>query len=339
MKVIQARNVNHALSYALEHLLYDGIREKSRNGDVLVATGPVMTIYEKPTERVLFSPVRDANPFFHLMESLWMLAGCNDLAFPLMFNSRFKEYSDDGVVVHGAYGHRWRRWFGMDQLAHITAELREKPESRRAVLAMWSPYGDLCKLQDKSGKVFGGLAARDVPCNTHAYFDLRGGKLNMTVCNRSNDAIWGAYGANAVHFSVLLEYLAAWIGVPVGVYRQFSNNLHAYLDIYGRDDLCAIKNEASCVDYYQEAKVTPASLVSTPIESWNKDLIDFIATPDCWRAYKDPFFNEVARPMYLAWRNRKEKTGSGLAEIERVTAPDWKLACTLWIARREKRKN
>jgi thymidylate synthase len=54
--------------------------------------------------------------------------------------------------------------------------------------------------------------------------------LDLTVLCRSNDVVWGAYGANAVHFSVLQEYLAGRIGVDVGVMYQFSNNYHGYVD-------------------------------------------------------------------------------------------------------------
>ena len=50
----------------------------------------------------------------------------------------------------------------------------------------------------------------------------------MSIVNRSNDMIWGAYGANAVHMSMLLEYMAAMTGFQVGIYYQISNNLHAY---------------------------------------------------------------------------------------------------------------
>jgi len=54
--------------------------------------------------------------------------------------------------------------------------------------------------------------------------------LNMTVFNRSNDMVYGALGANVVHFSVLQEYMAACIGVEVGTYYQVSSNMHVYLD-------------------------------------------------------------------------------------------------------------
>jgi hypothetical protein len=52
----------------------------------------------------------------------------------------------------------------------------------------------------------------------------------MTVSNRSNDLIWGTYGANMVHFNLLLTYVAAAVGVPKGYYHQVSSNTHLYMD-------------------------------------------------------------------------------------------------------------
>ena len=81
---------------------------------------------------------------------------------------------------------------------------------------MWNPWGDL----DSS--------SIDIPCNTNIYFKIREGELQMTVCNRSNDMIWGAYGANAVHMAVLQEYVAAQLDVPMGKYYQISDSFHVY---------------------------------------------------------------------------------------------------------------
>lgn len=345
MKVFEVDNVNEAVARSLPYLLAEGLRETSRNGDVIVAPGPVMTIYNKPCERVLFSQTRDANPFFHLMESLWMLCGRNDLAFPLYFNKRFAGYSDNGMHIHGAYGHRWRKWFGIDQLGIIVRELQKNPDSRRAVLTMWSPLGDLVPLDlGNHEPSTGGLKGKDVPCNTQCYFDLRQGKLNMTVTNRSNDAIWGAYGANVVHFSVLQEYLASWLEVEVGVYRQFSNNFHVYLDVYNEEKLQKIASESWESDYYKHPSLPIRTeqceafpLMSEGIDNFNEDLLDFFGAPDVRRGYRDPFFGEVAVPMYLAWEERKMKQGNGLRWIEEISATDWKLACLHWIARRERK--
>lgn len=349
MLTITAQNVNTAVAQALPYLIKEGEREESRNGTVLVAPEPVCTVYMQPLERVLFSPIRDANPFFHLMESLWMLAGRNDVTFPAFFNKRFSEYSDDGYIVHGAYGYRWRVLFGMDQLAHLADELTNKPTSRRAVLQMWNALGDLTPVQVKAYEsnediLVGGIASKDVPCNTHAYFDVRHGKLNMTVLCRSNDVVWGAYGANAVHFSMLLEYMAAMIGVQVGIYRQFSNNFHMYTELYGYgiDKLEAMAKEAGSTNYYNEnidggaVHVTPYPLVSTDIKSWNTDLRNFMRNPKGATTYGDDFFNKVAVPMFRAWDERKAKGGNGLKFIDQIAADDWRLACTQWACRREK---
>lgn len=357
MTIIEAENLSDATAQGLRYLLQEGIRESSRNGTVIVAPHPVMTVYQNPTQRVLFSGLRDANPFFHLMEALWMLAGRNDLAFPTYFNQRFKEYSDDGEKVHGAYGHRWRAHFGYDQLEVIARELKTNPATRRCVLAMWdsTPTTNMVKAtgfnEPTTIETYGAndlnlamSGGKDVPCNTHIYFDVRGGVLNMTVCCRSNDVVWGAYGANAVHMSILQEYMAAWVGVPVGVYRQFSNNYHAYTDVYNEDALQAIAKDAKYTDYYTKPAplagiprhmVTPYPLVNGKVGTWNNDLADFLEDPLGVRTYNDEFFNMIAQPMYAAWHARKEKTGTGQEQVSLMADSDWKLACVQWIQRRE----
>jgi hypothetical protein len=141
-KVIVAQNVNHAFRDALWWIKVAGVPEDSRNGPVLVAPGPVITEYQYPLERVLFNPVRDANPVFHLMESLWMLAGESKLDFILPFNARMASYGENGIQW-GAYGRRWNGYFGVNQIQLIIDELTANPNSRRAVIGMWDPMLDL----------------------------------------------------------------------------------------------------------------------------------------------------------------------------------------------------
>lgn len=339
MKVIEARNVNDAVAQAIPYLLSHGIREESRNGVVLVAPTPVCTIYQRPKERVLFSALRDANPFFHLMEALWMLDGRNDLAFPRTFNQRFGEYSDDGKTVWGAYGWRWKEFFGYDQIDLIVEELRRNPLSRRCVLSMWNamPVQNRSLEHDLHWAMNGG---KDVPCNTNAYFDVRGGKLNMTVCNRSNDVIWGAYGANVVHFSILQEYMAARIGVEVGVYRQVSNNFHAYTDIYNEQKLQQIAEEANGTNYYltnPHMKIVPIAATETAAAQLQDCICEFIEESD---PIGDTFLSVVAEPMLLAWRAHKlgdYKAAKNYIGI--MPNCDWKLAAHAWLVRREEKQH
>jgi len=347
MFVIDATNVNEALPKGILHLLEAGVTEDSRNGKVLVAPTPVCTVYRKPLERVLFSPLRNANPFFHVMEALWMLGGHHDLKFPLEFNSRFAEYSDDGQSVFGAYGWRWREFFGYDQLEKIAYELQNNPQSRRCVLSMWNGW-EIDEYEDEDAPLHSHCdlyvathGGKDVPCNTHAYFDCRGGKLNMTVCNRSNDIIWGAYGANAVHFSFLQEYMALRIGVPVGVYRQVSNNFHAYLDVYDVQKLLMIANNALTTNYY----ATEVDFNRTPLFKDNckrfEDELEYFLNDSLYEATSHEFIRTVAQPMRRAWELYKQAELEKAVELLYATMIpcDWRTAALTWLMLRKEAKN
>jgi len=346
---LHVRNVNEALSDGLMYLRVAGTKQNSRNGPVLVAPEPVTTVYSQPRERVLFSPLRNANPFFHLMEALWMLAGRNDLEWPAYFNSKFAQYSDDGVTVHGAYGDRWRGGLGFDQLAVIVEELKKNPESRRCVLQMWDATttgegGYLAGDYDDLHKAIDG--GKDVPCNTHAYFLVQDGALNVTVCCRSNDILWGACGANAVHMSVMHEYVARCAGLPVGTYRQFSNNYHLYTGLFADHQLgpeYALWELAADADQHNHyVRGMPISPMFNLIDmaEWDAELDLFMRDPMGDHAYRDPFFRECAFPMYGMWKERKEKRGTGedWLHLMRPRYNDWAAACETWIDMRETEK-
>lgn len=317
---IKARNVNDAVESALWWMKTAGKREETRNGVVLASPEPVITTYANPQERVLFWPERDANPVFHLMECIWMLAGRNDVEFVKLFNKRMSEYSDNGYELNGAYGFRWRMHFGFDQLANIIHHLKETPNSRRAVLTMWDPQ-DLTYLDSK-----------DVPCNTQAFFDCRGGRLNMTVINRSNDLIWGAYGANAVHFSFLQEFIAYALGRKVGEYRQVSNNLHTY-----EQHFPFVESPPRAMEY--ELYLTGCKVYPLMYDDqWGLFLDDcqqFCKHPfDAGFNYHHPFFKDVAHPMAMIYNARKFLDEDGLNWALRVEAEDWRIAAIDWIGRR-----
>ncbi len=221
MRIIATRNPHEALSLGLKLLRDEGIQRDSRNGPVLLAPCPVTSVYSHPRERVVFWAERDANVAFHLFESLHMIAGRNDIASLARYAKNMLNYSDDGSTQHANYGHRWRKAFGMDQLEIVARRLREDPTDRRSVLQMWDCRIDL----DKKGL--------DFPCNLIAVPQVNSfGELDLTVFQRSADAIWGVYGANAVHLTFMQEYLSIWIGCSLGKFYHTSVNFHAYLNTF-----------------------------------------------------------------------------------------------------------
>lgn len=360
MIVIENRNVNNMFVEGLHTLAKMGERSDSRAGPVVVLPCPVMSVYERPTERVLFNMSRDANPFFHLMESLWMLAGRNDSAMLDKYVPNFGERFSDKGHIHGAYGHRWRSHFGFDQLDAIVRRLLSSPSDRQCVLQMWdaTPRG----AEDLTGEW------KDRPCNTHVYFRVRDVDasplainkaldsgvcldvarrrteqvLDMTICCRSNDMVWGAYGANAVHFSVLMEYVAGRVGVQVGKMYQLSNNFHGYVDVLDK-----LGEPSGLVEYdpYESGAVCSMSM-GTSWARWDEDLATFMHWHDVMyrnqgfgpqRDYVNEWFATVAEPVAAArWNWMNGFKPSARTKAKSIEALDWQVACVEWMNRRMK---
>lgn len=331
MHVIRVRNVAEALPAGIRLLEQLGVREESRAGPVLVYPEPVATVYSNPRERVLYTR---GNPFFHLMEAMWMLAGRRDATFLDRYVSDFSQrYAEPGGLQHGAYGRRWRHHFEWDQLHQLVDLLRRDPGTRQAVLAMWDPDVDL----NQSG-------LRDIPCNTHVYFRTRtqqgepepgGGEpsvLDMTVCCRSNDIVWGAYGANAVHFSFLQEYMAARIGATVGTYTQVSNNYHIYVDVLEK------LPERARVVY--DHRMEPDPLVDDPgwFDREVHEVLGLIEHQDDGAGW-EPRNRFLSQTVHLAAMAHSEFKRGRISEARTLArdigSPDWRAACVEWLRARK----
>lgn len=407
---LKYRNINDAFTGIVSGIHTGAIPvvvSSSRNGEVLYVEEPVIVSYSHPRERVLFNTARDCNPFLHLYESLWMLAGRNDVAPLAYFAENFKSYSDDGQTLNGAYGYRWRHthlgWdrngeevWG-DQLPLLISHLRDTPNTRRAVLTMWTVVDDLLKVghygpckepgckngvwENGAGRALLELGSpcpickgtgkllkdcsKDVCCNTHVYFQIENGMknglhdvpqfLNMTVCNRSNDAIWGMLGANAVHFSFLQEYVACALGLEVGTYNQMTNNLHVYTetnsgwepekwltarslaetfpaDSYGSTGVPLFKLGSSDADLeVSRARFDKECRLFADLH-WRPEIL----TADTGKQFSTFFLHHIADPMMHAFHMHKQRDYSAaLNWCNRITAPDWRLAATGWINKRK----
>lgn len=349
MHVIHARNVNDALLKGFQYLVTDGIKSDSRNGEVTVSPVPVTTVYYKPWERVMLLPERDANPYFHLAEALWMLAGRNDIEFVSRFAGNMANYSDDGVTQWGAYGYRWRKHFGYDQVHQIIQQLKANKKDRRAVLAMHDGSKDL---------LYGAEGGLDQPCNLTIHFDITFGTLSMTVFCRSNDILWGAYGANAVHMSVLQEYVAACVGVPIGNYYQISDNFHMYTEkLYGAmytrvaervreayrkgasdyiwtnpysneegDEVPVVTHRSMFGDGYHPGFEDELGLM---LSSGHQTIFDSDSV-------SNEFLLRTVNPMLMSHKAYKSGDfGSAIQMAECMEADDWKTACIEWLERRK----
>jgi len=291
-----------------------GERSTSRNGPVLKFPGPVTTIYTNPWHRANFTPGRDANPFFHIAEAMWMLAGRRDVAFLDYFNSNMKFFSDDGEVFNAAYGYRARHQFGHDQLAQIPYLLESTPDSRQAIIQLWDSNDLLAQTKDKA-------------CNMLMVFEIKGMELYLTVYNRSNDLIYGGVtGANPVHFSYFQQWVADRLGLPMGHLTFVSTNSHIYTDLPIWQDML----------FSEPVKIRALELPLGRLEEIELlcDIIDEENIIDV--KFESLHLDRIVKPIMNTWIARKQKHHPNeiAAHISECQCPALKLACTLWMERR-----
>ena len=175
-------------------------------------------------------------------------------------------------------------------------------------------------------------------------FRIREGKLCITVYNRSNDMIWGAYGANAVQFSIIQEYVAAHLGLPLGEYAQVSNSYHVYIGDAGGTVWNRIKdNYDSDVNMYDDLVNNTVYMLQNDMLAFEHDILQFFNAYDqfgidelselrCWRS---KYFNKLIMPMLCVYLIHKQHgPEQALNYTHTILADDWKLACEDWLSNR-----
>lgn len=295
-------NVNYALVEMPRYLKDTGLEEQTRNGRVRSFFNPVMLHTVLPMQRVILCPKRRANPFLFLLDGLSILSSVDFVRPFADITPRFREYSDDGVRLRGHYGKRL-----YPQIPIAIQMLLKDPTSRRVAMHIWN-YGDL------------GVDSRDIPCNTMVTLRVVGGKLDLTVFNRSNDLMWGMLGANIVQFSFLQEYIAAEIGVPVGRLHQISTNCHLYLDFGpGRGDLAFTPPSGE----YPPVISLHTNHLPHALNMLFLDLNDGVIP----EFSSNSFVHEVVLPMLHVW-----KTGD-LGHFNGLPDCDWFQAARIYLGR------
>ncbi len=152
---------------------------------------------------------RGYSPGILAAEMLQWLSGTSDLVqLNAVSKDRFLNYSDDGVVLYGAYGPR--AYATLNRAARI---LKKDPDSRQAVAVLWDG-----REVDET---------KDLPCTLSWGFRLRDGKLKMTTTMRSNDA-WRGMAYDLTCMTRIGSAMAWALGVEFDEYTHVAYSLHVY---------------------------------------------------------------------------------------------------------------
>lgn len=283
---------------------------------------PVVVKIEDPTARQILIPERKWNRVLPYAESLWMILGSNDLDdLPGHFVKSVYNFSDDGHTWRGGYGPRIRRYTGIsnqyyrslnnrkissqedqakdsfvnvDQLRYVIETLRNEPTSRQALITIHDPAKDSLL----------GLKTRDIPCTRSLHFMIVDGKLNLYVWMRSNDFIWGAQAVNIPNFTLMQQYVAKILNVPMGSYFHVVDNFHFY------------ESSRELVETLAEIKMEDA---------YEMDRMCHNDYNDCLRFGLDQL-DETARKMYeteeLLWKLSQKEDPNEVPNREVSTIPE-----------------
>jgi hypothetical protein len=157
----------------------------------------------------------------------------------------------------------------------------------------------------------------------------------MTVFQRSGDVIWGCLGANAVHMSFLMEYIASRLGLVVGTMTTVVDDFHAYRNVYDKLLVDMRTTAYEQISPYDTRLVVPYPIVRNA-DTWDMDLEAFLADPSA-DDYDNPFFSAVARPLWFAHTAFRDKRIVAAVEcLDWCQALDWRLAAIEWLQRRRK---
>src|SRR6185369_16207852 len=104
-------NINQALPVLFQDLLDFGATVPSRieKTKELAFTGITLL---KPEQREIMLPGRKHNVAAQIAETMWVLAGRNDIEWLSHYLPRAKDYSDDGKIWRAGYGPRLRAYRG-----------------------------------------------------------------------------------------------------------------------------------------------------------------------------------------------------------------------------------
>lgn len=203
----------------LDDVMRDAIQAIQREGERVNATkGPNVELrgvrleITNPRARLSRTETR-GKPFSALGELCWYLAGTSRTDFIQYYIDEYKKSDEDGFIF-GGYGSRLLAGAAGNQIANVTALLKSKPDTRRAVIQLFAATDILVEHED-------------VPCTCVLQLLLRGGALHMIVYMRSNDVIWGL-AHDVFCFTMLQEIIAISLGAALGTYTHVAGSLHLY---------------------------------------------------------------------------------------------------------------
>lgn len=211
------RGTSERWQHKLVELLEHGVPVSPRGRETLEQIAGQVRL---PMPAFLTLSARSINVPFMFAEAAWIVSGSNRAAELDPYMKGYRNFSDDGVFLRGAYGPKI-----VDQLHYVVDSLFEDQSSRQAFLNIW---------RERPGK------AKDIACTTGMQFFIRGGELHSVTTMRSWDIVQGftfdVFTFSCVAEAVRLLLAERGVNVDLGTLTVTAGSLHLYRDPFGKGD-------------------------------------------------------------------------------------------------------
>lgn len=192
----------------LETVIGQGIKVSPR-GELTYEISPLVFSLENPRDCVRLQRCRRLNYAYAIVEKLSLLRGVADADMLCYYIPKLRSLLNEEGVFEGAYAPRVST-----QLQYVYEELIADPDSRRAVITIFTAHLDHHQ-------------SLDVPCTVSLQFLLREGHLSLIANMRSSDVYLGL-PYDVQQFTFLQQLLAHWLGVEMGPYVHVAGSAHVY---------------------------------------------------------------------------------------------------------------
>ncbi|CAI2552817.1 Thymidylate synthase [Apilactobacillus kunkeei] len=315
-----------------------------KNGEIVCTRGfeqkeilANLEIISHPSERIILLHNRGNNIFALIAETIWVLAGHNDMEYLQRYLPRAVDFSDDGKIWRAAYGPRLRNWHGVDQFKSVISRIKEDKNTKRAVMSIFDPEIDY-------------VDSLDIPCNNWLHFMNRDNKLNLDVAVRANDAIWGFGGINTFEWSVLLQCMSYWTNDKVGHMNWYTGTIHLYSRHYKKAGNI-LKNNINPKTIYDFD--VPTLKFNTPFEKFDimlenifnleKNMRNDKDISKTWtevNKIKDDLFRNFSQMLFIYNLFLNNKNNSLIKKyVELMETSDLKIAAIEYFSRKFSDKN
>lgn len=216
--------IAQTFSAAYKHLLHElymrGIREtNARTGvGIRMVPGGWSFKLDLSNGRLPVPGNRAYFPHVAAAEAAWQTLGTQDPAFILKQAPKlWSKFVEDGKLVT-AYGYRWRKHFGRDQMALAIEALKTDPTNRQLYIQAWDPAAD-------------GLGQpgqpKNIPCPIGFSLTRTDNRLHMSVFIRSSDVFVGL-PYDVMGYALTLDMVAAEVGLTPGTMHFTLAHPHVY---------------------------------------------------------------------------------------------------------------